>query len=486
MHASHCNCPRLPAARLLSSTLGLLVLMAASAPPAAVSPAKAQSPKPIALNPDNPHYFLFRDRPTVLITSGEHYGAVLNLDFDYEPYLDELKARGLNLTRTFSGVYCEDRNSFGIRGNPLAPAAGRLSCPWARSREPGYAGGGHKYDLSRWDDAYFARLKDFLAQAGRRGVVVEFVLFCPFYEDGMWNLSPMKAENNVNGVGKVARTEVYTLQHEDLVAVHQAVTRKIVSELKDFDNVYYEVCNEPYFGGVTRPWQDRIIATIVETEAGFAQKHLIAQNIANGSRKIEDPNPAVSVFNFHYATPPVTVAMNFGLGKVLGDDETGFKGSSDFVYRAEGWDFLLAGGAVYDNLDYSFTPDHEAGTAKPNAPGGGGATLRGQLAILKQFIEGFDFVNMAPDDSVIQGKLPEKVTARALVEPGRQYAVYLRGSGARQLELKLPAGRYRAEWTNTKTGAVDQRESFTHSDGKRVLAVPPYAEDVALRITAAK
>ena len=26
---------------------------------------------------------------------------------------------------------------------------------------------------------------------------------------------------------------------------------------------------------------------------------------------------------------------------------------ADFTYRAEGWDFLLGGGAVYDNLDYS-------------------------------------------------------------------------------------------------------------------------------------
>jgi hypothetical protein len=37
----------------------------------------------LQLNPQNPHYFLFRGKPTVLITSGEHYGAVINLDFDY-------------------------------------------------------------------------------------------------------------------------------------------------------------------------------------------------------------------------------------------------------------------------------------------------------------------------------------------------------------------------------------------------------------------
>ena len=48
---------------------------------------------PIALHPENPHYFIYHGKPTILITSGEHYGAVLNLDFDYLPYLDELKSR---------------------------------------------------------------------------------------------------------------------------------------------------------------------------------------------------------------------------------------------------------------------------------------------------------------------------------------------------------------------------------------------------------
>src|SRR5439155_4898504 len=72
-----------------------------------VSIAGAVSAQPIKLHPDNPHYFFFRGRPTILITAGEHYGAVLNLDIDYIRYLDVLKAHGFNLTRAFSGTYRE-------------------------------------------------------------------------------------------------------------------------------------------------------------------------------------------------------------------------------------------------------------------------------------------------------------------------------------------------------------------------------------------
>src|SRR3982074_114892 len=92
---------------------------------------------PIAPHPENPRYFLFEGKPAFLITSGEHYGAVLNLDFDFVPYLDELHSRGFNLTRTFTGTYREIPGSFKIVGNTLAPAPGRYAAPWARSATPG-------------------------------------------------------------------------------------------------------------------------------------------------------------------------------------------------------------------------------------------------------------------------------------------------------------------------------------------------------------
>jgi len=207
---------------------------------------------PISLHPQNPHYLFWRDKPTILITSGEHYGAVLNRAFDYRRYLDTLQSYGFNLTRTFSGAYCEKVGNFNIEKNTLAPAAGDLLCPWARSDQGGYPGGGNKFDLTRWDADYLRRLTDFVREAGRRGIVVEMVLFCPFYEDSMWDLSPMNARNNVNGVGTMPRTEVCTLKHPDLLAVQDAMVRHVVGALKDFDNLYYEICNEPYFGGVTK------------------------------------------------------------------------------------------------------------------------------------------------------------------------------------------------------------------------------------------
>ncbi len=138
----------------------------------------------IRLHPANPHYFLFRGKAVALITSGEHYGAVLNRDFDYHRYLATLGSDGLNYTRLFAGAYVEvPEKSFGILHNDLAPEPGRFLAPWARSDTPGYAGGGNKFDLEKWDEEFFGRFRDFLAEAAKRGIVVEVTLFSAHYAD---------------------------------------------------------------------------------------------------------------------------------------------------------------------------------------------------------------------------------------------------------------------------------------------------------------
>ena len=439
---------------------------------------------PIALHPENGHYFLFRDKPTVLITSGEHYGAVLNVDFDFGKYLDTLAADGLNNTRTFTGAYVEPVGAFNIASNTLAPGPGRFICPWARSGTPGYANGGNKFDLSQWNADYFKRLKEFVGHASDRGIVVEMNLFCPFYEEKQWSLSPMNITNNVNGVGDVPRTNVYTLdKHGGLLAIQEEMTRKIVRELNGFDNLYYEICNEPYFGGVTLDWQHRIAEVIAETEKSLPNKHLISRNVANGKAKIDKPHPAISIYNFHYASPADTVGMNFALNKVIGDNETGFKGTNDTHYRMEGWEFILAGGGLYNNLDYSFTVGHEDGTFvyPKSQPGGGNPAFRKQMKILKQFIESFDFIRMKPQPGLVKEGLPEKGRATALVEEGKQYAIYFFGGPKVKPRFELPEGKYKLEWVNAISGEKTAKQ-LPHAGGSVALESPEFVTDIALKI----
>ena len=453
--------------------------------------------EPLALNSENPHYFTYHKKPTIIITSGEHYGAVLNLDFDYVKYLDELASKKLNGTRTFSGAYVEPLGSFNIAQNSMAPAAGRFICPWARSDVSGYANGGNKFDLSKWDEAYFRRLRDFVGQAQKRGIIVEMNLFCPFYEESQWHLSPQNVINNVNNIGNVARTNVYTLdKNGGLLAVHDAMVQKIVTELNEFDNLYYELCNEAYFGGVTLDWQHHIADKIVATEKNLPKKHLISRNVANGSAKVENPYPAISIFNFHYAAPPNTVPMNYGLNKVIGDNETGFRGTNNLPYRSEAWAFILSGGGLYNNLDYSFVVGHEDGTFvyPASQPGGGNSQFREQLRALHDFMYGFDFVHLVPGNEFAWSGTKAGEGAWGMSNAGKEYAIYVSpmplkkgeksdlGVRTITLELSVADGTYTAEWLDPANLRKGPKQKVKVQGKHLSITSPEYSEDIALSL----
>ena len=464
--------------------------------------------QPIRLHPANPHYFLFRGRATVLVTSGEHYGSVLNPDFDYDTYLATLARDGLNYTRLFTGSYFEPQGAFGIRHNTMAPDGARALTPWARSATAGYAGGGNKFDLDRWDDAYFRRLHDFVRKAGARGIVVEVTLFSSIYGEAQWAVNPLDRANNVNGTDSMPLQRVHTLGNGGLLARQEAMVRKIVRELNAYDNVVFEIQNEPwadnhtlagaidpYLPGWQTEWRNRVelatdsslawqahIAEVVrDEESRLPARHLIAQNYGNFRFPVRAVDPAVSVLNFHYADPEAA-DLNYGWGRPLAVDETGFAGSADSTYRRQAWRFLLAGGSVFDNLDYSFSVRRPDGTERNEAPGGGSAALRRQLGVLKRCLEGFDVVRMHPDRRVVA--LAPGAFREALVDAGHAYAVYLDAPLAGALELVIPAGSYEATWIDAPSGEVLRRLTVRHRGGRLRLEPPPYEHDAALRLVA--
>jgi hypothetical protein len=464
---------------------------------------------PIRLHSKNPHYFMFRGKAVALITSGEHYGAVINPDFDFHKYLVTLEAGGLNYTRLFPGSYVEaPGKSFGILRNDLAPTPGRFLAPWARGTIGEYAGGGNKFDLDQWDPEYFRRFHDFLTEAAKQGIVVEISLFSSQYGDMQWDLSVFNPVNNVNGTNAIDRKKVNTLENGNILGYQERYVQKLVREANSFDNVIFEIQNEPFSDRpvverVVNPylfppsrnqfpntieladdlslaWQARVAQWITSEEASLPNKHSIAQNYCDFGLPVKGLVPGVSIVNFHYAFLDA-VSANYGLGKVIAYDETGFLGRDDDAYRREAWNFMLSGGGAFDALDYSFTVGHEDGTdTEPNGPGGGSPTLRRQLRVLSEFLGKLALADLAPDQHTV--KHAAGAYARVLSNPGRQYAMYFDGNGPAEVMLELPAGEYSGEWINTKTGETEGLERFRHRGGKKTLQTPAFQNGIALRL----
>jgi hypothetical protein len=464
--------------------------------------------EPIRLHPDNPHYFLFDSRPTILITSAEHYGAVVNRDFDYIAYLETLKAYGLNYTRIYPGALFEPEDKF-VKGNTLGVQPQSLILPWARSGQPGYAQGGNLFDLDKWDEAYFERLRDFVDQAARRGVVVEICFFNAQYED-TWPISPLFQANNVQHEGDRDFNDAQTLKHPDLVRREEDYVAEIVRRVNEFDNVILEICDEPILNGtppeLAGPWLRHFADLIQRTESTLPKKHLVAQQMqgALGGPCDLTGYPAVPLIVSQYVWDTGVEQMGgmkaldleYGHRKPIELNETDYypiwyKGDKIADSRVEAWEFIVGGGAGFNHLNGLYTVADPAGKTPDNDK------ICHALKNLKEFMYGFDFVRMSQDKETVAGGWPDSTYGRGISEPGRQYAFYhhhseyKKGAGAYtvipgnytdKLRLSLPAGSYTADWIDPASGAVVRTDRLRHPGGEWAVTTPAHAIDLALRV----
>lgn len=458
----------------------------------------------IRLCSDNPHYLMYQNKPIILITAAEHYGALINTGFDYVTYFNALQKRGMNYTRIFSGAYIEGEKDIQWMGynNTLAPKPGKLISPWKRGDVPGYANGGNKFDLDQWDEVYFARLKDILKQSAERNIIVELTLFGNQYSDNIYAWSPLYPDNNIQHVGIKRENgflDFQSLKDPALVTRQEAMVVKIVKELNDFDNLYYEISNEPY-NNVKDPlqvdqWHMHIADLIRETEKELPKKHLVASNQAIFS------NASVDIVNYHYVHIPDLSRFDslLLLNKVIGMDETmgSLKDMDVNDARVEAWDFILHGGGVYNNLSWEYTPEKPAGTA-------GADTVHQYLGYLQKFISSFDYTKMSYSPELLV-QIPGKAITRLLAESGKQYALYIhhskpdiaeppRGTAVWKYEadiavfsdtvtLHLKAGRYEARWYNPSTGDwIGNPQKWKQKNGNRNFYTPHFSTDIALKI----
>jgi hypothetical protein len=464
----------------------------------------------IRVHPDNPHYYLFRGQPTILITSAEHYGAVVNMDFDYVTYLNALKEYGLNYTREWPGAVLEVVGEY-IYDNTMGPRPRRTIVPWARSSEPSCVYWGNKFDLDKWNPEYFARLKDFIAKAAERDIVVEICFFNSQYTH-RWPRSPLYYENNIQGIGKCHFKDAQTLKHPDLVQRESDYVRKITQEVNAFDNVILEICDEPALFTAYEeagPWVGHLLKVVHDTESTLPKKHLVAQMVQGpiGGPIDFSGSPLLSVIVGQYVWGGEAGREQMGGEKGLDyeyyhdkpieQNETPYypfqyqAGDPIAASRVEAWEFIVGGGASFNQLNSRYSVENPAGRTPDNAK------VLSALRNLKHFIYSFEFIKMCADKSFVAAGVPEGVYCRGISEPGQQYALYLHHSALSEgkgyyvvdpghyhltLVLDLPGGAYKADWVDPASGSVLSAVTFTHQGGNQDLTSPEFNVDIALRI----
>lgn len=459
--------------------------------------------QPVRLHPENSHYFEYKGKPAVLITSAMHYAAVLNLDIDYDSYLTILSSYGFNLHREFI-IPCYEWSPVNnpiARQSPLYPRKAKLLSPYARSSVPGNIDSLNKFDLDKWNSVYFDHLKDFCRKADEKGIVIELTLFTVLYSEGAWKTHPFNIDNNINGVGKGHYNDFTFIREPGLIERQKALARKIVTEMNSFDNVYFEVCNEPYWAKGTpennpeikaqhflpevNAWQAVIAETIIESEKNLTKKHLLAQNLANTYLRIDTLcRPDVNILNFHYAFPPGAVTDNYHFNLPVGFDETA-NGCDAPDRRTEAWAFMMAGGAVYNNLDWSFAIDDQTGRGRnPAGRRRSGVAVKEQLSVLKHLLESFDFIHAKPVNAGKIVNLPDKVLYYGL-ENDRNLVVYFLKRAVVDVPragFNILPGEYTITWIDPIDGSVISRKLLSVTEKETTIEIPPFYDDLLLTL----
>ncbi|MHA7128729.1 hypothetical protein [Algoriphagus namhaensis] len=466
----------------------------------------AMAQSPIRLLPENPHYFQYKGKPMALVTSAEHYGALINPDFDFAEYLNTLHEQGMNYTRIFMGSYFEiPGTSFGIQYNTLAPEPGKALTPWKTVGENGSL----QYDWSEYNPAYFQRLRDFMVLAQKLDIIVEITFFSSIYRDEHWEISPENPANRVNAESKsLDRKLAHTLENGELWSLQKGYVQKLVRELNVYENFFFEIQNEPwsdrgvkvlnlmnkyvtngpnwmeeveYADQLSLDWQNALIETIVATEKDLPKKHLIAQNFSNFKAPLFDVSPHVSILNFHYNWPE-SVDWNYHLNRVVGFDESGFAGSEDWVYRRQAWAFMLSGGGLFNHLDYSFYVGKEDGTGVNEAPGGGSATFRKEMKILSDFIQELNLAKVKPAANRVISS-PGLLTF-ALDDGAGGLAAYVieAGKAMSHVEFQIDPGTYEVILLDPVTGESRTMDTFEIQPSRLVLTLNLMQGETAIRI----
>jgi hypothetical protein len=328
-----------------------------------------------------------------------------------------------------------------------------------------------------------------------------------------WEYQALYHTNNIQGIGNCAFNEVQTLKDTALAARHAAYVKKITEEVNEFDNVFLDICDEPFQDGcppdLYNTWISKMIEAVLSAESSLPNKHIIAQTIdshTRGSLGDFSADPRVNILENEYTWGIANLDKEYLHNKPMVLIETSYypqyDGDKIAASRVEAWEFLVGGGAAFMQLNGLYS------TFNPGAGGTENSKILGQLKVLKNFMSGLDYVRMRQDTSFIEGGVPEGSFARAISEPGKQYAFYIHhsiygcwywepmkmgacyqvvpGNYQEKLIVNIAPGTYFAEWIDPATGNVIQTNNFTHGGGKKLLNTPPYRIDIALKIKGLK
>jgi hypothetical protein len=449
------------------------VALALTSPPAAAQPAAG----PLRVLPANPRYFTDGSGRAIYLTGSHNWSNFQDTShrladlrdpppaFDYDAYLALLARHGHNFFRLWrwEAPQWTDEKPPGVKH--CQPH------PWPRTGPGAAADGKPKFDLTRFDDAYFRRLRERVAKAGERGMYVSVMLFegWELQFTDVWKSHPFRGPNNINGLDPdpAGRGLLYNQLRDDAAGrrtleLQEAYVRKVIDTVNDLDNVLYELANEA--GPYSVPWQYHLIDLIHAYEKTKPKQHPVGITFMyrGGTNKLLTDSPADWI-SPNPGGPDEDYKFNPSakyVGKVIVND-------TDHLWGHQGGDAVWVWRSFTRGLNVLFMEELlPSPTWQDSARVAMGQTRRWAQAI--------DLARMTPQPELAQ-------TRYVLANRGEEYLAFQDGSqGEFWVDLTGAAGPFAVEWFNITRGVTQAGKAV--EGGKRVVITTPFPGPVALHL----
>ena len=481
-----------PVLNRLSLPLWLLLTASlASAAPAA---------GPLAVSA-NPNYFQDANGVVLILNGSQTWNDVQDWGsngslqrFDFNAYVHFLTAHGHNFTL----LWITEMPKFcGFPATAASPPDLAVSpLPWLRTGPGNATDGGLKFDLTKFNPAFFSRLRMRVQALNRTGIYVGVYLFtgewlnifrCP--TDGY----PFTGANNVNGIddgytsGKKGTGSITMTAPNELTRFQDAYVEKTIDTLNDLPNVLWIVSEEA--PGDSTWWNDHQIAHIRSYESRKPHQHPIGYAALIGA-----PDSILYNSDADWVAPQARISpvTSCGSGKPACKVNVN---DSDHSYwemwketpqknRNFAWENFMAGNQVLfmdpyvvyyprENRNLCVSPAHGI----CSAPDPRWDNFRDNLGYILRWSRKLNLANVTPRGSLCS-------TGYCLAQTpssGAEYLVYAPAGGSFTVDLSaMPASRtLTAEWFHPATGATIAGKP-TASGSASQSFTPPFDGDAVL------
>jgi len=457
------------------------------------TPHKADGP--LRVHPTNPRYFADPAGRAIYLAGShtwanwiEHKTSGDEPDFDFDGFLDFMVAHNHNFMRLWGWEHARWATWDGTGRFFAYPVA------YARTGPAAALDGLPKFDLTRFDPAYFERLRTRVVAAGERGIYVAVKFFDGFSVGfkgpeptdrwvparNPYRGHPFHAANNVNGIdGDPDRTgqgkAIQSLRIPAITRLHEAYVQAVIDTVNDLDNVLYEICNESDGTSEAVEWQYHLIRFVKQYQAHKPKQHPVGMTVPypNGRNEVVFDSPAHWVSPNHTDQQPYMSDPPAADGsKVIVSDTDhiwGHGGEQAWVFKSftrglnvllmDPWE-ALKGSDLHSN-NYR---DH------PTWP-----PVRRSMGYARALADRMDLASMVPTNQ-------SATTGYCLADPGREYLIYQPDSGAFQVDLAIGQKPYSVEWLDPTTGTT--HAGGLVDGGARRSFTPPFEGDAVLYLKA--